>query len=292
MSPEQLTRVLVHLQTHLEADLSVGGLARVAELSPFHFEREFTRLVGEPVKGHVTRLRLERAAFRLLLHDDKVLSIALSNGFNSHETFSRAFRQRFGVSPREYRARGVMPREVGDAGMRRTEEQPLPAAKFSISRTALCSLAPVPVAYIRHVGPYEAVSDDIWERLTAWARRNRFGPNFVFFGVGWDAPGVTPTDRLRFDACIRVAQPVEASGEVGFQTLPSGLYALTTHVGPFSTLPEAYRQVFQQVMALKKVEPLGVPCIEQYHTDRIIVGAPTNRTDIYIPVRPRRPGSA
>lgn len=289
MSPEQLTRVLVHVQTHLEGGLSVGGLAGVAKLSPFHFEREFKRLVGEPVKSHITRLRLERAAFRLLLHEDKVLSIALSNGFNNHETFSRAFRRRFGVSPRDYRARGVIPREVGDAGVRRADEVPSPDAKFSISRTALCTLAPVPVAYIWQTGPYEAVSDDIWERLTAWARRNRLGPNFVFFGIGWDAPGVTPTDRLRFDACIRVSQPFKPNGEVGFQTLPSGLHALTTHVGPFSTLPVAYRQVFQQVLALKKVEPLGVPCIEQYHTDRIIVGAPTNRTDIYIPVRPRRP---
>jgi AraC family transcriptional regulator len=288
MSPEQLTRVLAHLQTHLETDLSVDGLARVAELSPFHFEREFTRHVGEPVKSHVTRLRLERAAFRLLINEDKVLSIALSNGFNSHETFSRAFRQRFGVSPRDYRTQNVIPREVGDAGVRRDDGLPSTGARFSISRTALCTLAPVPVAYIRHTGNYEAVSDDIFDRLTAWAHRNRLGPNFVFFGVGWDAPGVTPTARLRFDACIRVPRPFRASGEVGFQTLPSGPHALTTVVGPFSTHMDAYRQIFQQVLALKNVEPLGVPSIEQYHTDRVVVGAPTNRTDIYIPVRPRR----
>jgi AraC-like DNA-binding protein len=79
-------------------------LSAKASLSPAHFQRTFQALVGETPKNYVARLRLERAAFRLLIHDATLLDIALDCGFQNHETFTRAFRRRFGMPPSSYRA--------------------------------------------------------------------------------------------------------------------------------------------------------------------------------------------
>ena len=96
--------LLVYIQAHLDKDLSLAALSAKASLSPAHFQRTFHALVGETPKNYVARLRLERAAFRLLIHDATLLDMALDCGFHNHETFTRAFRRRYGMPPSRYRA--------------------------------------------------------------------------------------------------------------------------------------------------------------------------------------------
>ena len=96
--------ILVHIQAHLDEDLSLDVLSVKASLSPAHFQRTFQALVGETPRNYVARLRLERAAFRLLIHDETLLDIAVDFGFHNHATFTRAFRRRFGMPPSCYYA--------------------------------------------------------------------------------------------------------------------------------------------------------------------------------------------
>lgn len=56
---ERILRVLVHIQGHLDEVMPLDKLARVAHFSPYHFHRIFRGMVGESVKQHVRRLRLE-----------------------------------------------------------------------------------------------------------------------------------------------------------------------------------------------------------------------------------------
>jgi AraC family transcriptional regulator len=141
---ETLIPLLVHIQANLEGDLSLTALSRRAGLSPFHFQRGFKAAIGETPKAYVWRLRLERGAFRLLSHESNLLDIALECGFQNHETFSRAFRRRFGKSPGNYRewVRGQAPSwaEQGD------EELVDPSLRFEISETKVVRLRPLHVA--------------------------------------------------------------------------------------------------------------------------------------------------
>src|SRR6185295_8417384 len=100
---ERLLPVLVHIQTNLDQDLSLEALANRAGLSPFHFHRLFRSAIGETLKQYTQRLRLERAAGRLVINDATILDVALDSGFQSHETFSRQFKRRFQVTPKSYR---------------------------------------------------------------------------------------------------------------------------------------------------------------------------------------------
>jgi AraC family transcriptional regulator len=96
-------RVLQHAANHLDEDLDLVALGKIAGLSPRQLERVFGRTMGESLPGHVRRLRLERAAVRLRHSRASILTIALESGFQSHEAFTRAFRQRFGHTPAGYR---------------------------------------------------------------------------------------------------------------------------------------------------------------------------------------------
>src|SRR5262252_10971797 len=95
--------VLVHIQNHLDSPLPLDELAEVAHFSPFHFHRVFRGMVGESVKEHVRRLRLERAAHRLRFTGQPVTEIAFDAGYETHESFTRAFGVMFGEAPTEFR---------------------------------------------------------------------------------------------------------------------------------------------------------------------------------------------
>lgn len=86
-----------------EASHSVGAMARAACFSRRQFHRLMVQALGETPGTHQRRLRLDRGAWLLLTTRTTILDIALETGFESHETFTRAFRRRFGVTPSSFR---------------------------------------------------------------------------------------------------------------------------------------------------------------------------------------------
>ncbi len=150
-------RAVVAIERDLDAALSLPDLAAHACLSPFHFHRLFTAAVGEAPAEYVRRLRLERAAHELSTSDRAVAAIAREAGYGSQSAFTRAFGERFGCAPGEFRER-ERGRWSGPARERRTL-----AGRIE-------TLAPIRVAFIRHVGPYDQVRP-VFERLARWAAR-------------------------------------------------------------------------------------------------------------------------
>jgi AraC-like DNA-binding protein len=95
-----LRRVAHHIDRHLFEPLRLADLAELAAMSRFHFERVFAGYSGETPLARVRRLRLARARQQLERGDvGTVLSLALACGYDSHEGFTRAFKQQFGVAP-------------------------------------------------------------------------------------------------------------------------------------------------------------------------------------------------
>ena len=278
-----LLPLLVFIQAHLDEDLSLEVLAERSGSSASHFHAVFKAIVGETPKRHVERLRLERAAFRLLVQEATILEIALDCGFANHETFTRAFRRRFEVTPDAYRKgrrSELLAERVGRDAV--VEERP-----YALSRTTVRRLKPAHLAFIRHVGPYEEVSDSLYDRLEGWARRRgEVGPR-VWMGIGHDAPGQTAAEELRFDAALVVGEAFEGDGEVGYQWFEGGDFAVTTHAGPFGTLPAAYGEIFPRVVSLPRHELIGLPAVELYRASRVRADLELNVTEICLPVRPR-----
>src|SRR6516162_6475678 len=92
---ERILKVQLFIQRHLDEELPLDRLARVAHFSPYHFHRIFKGLVGEGVSEYVRRLRLESAAIALKTSRRGVTRIAFEAGYGTHEAFTRAFHQMF-----------------------------------------------------------------------------------------------------------------------------------------------------------------------------------------------------
>ncbi len=99
----RVTRAVRMIEEQSGTDLTLRELAMEAKLSPYHFLRTFEELTGVTPHQYARRIRLREAATRLATSKQKVLDIALDCGFGDVSNFNRAFRNEFGVSPRQYR---------------------------------------------------------------------------------------------------------------------------------------------------------------------------------------------
>lgn len=105
---EPIQKTLDYIETHTGEPLEIEQLAAIAALSPFYYQRLFSRLVKKPVREYIKLRRLAHSCKQLANKESRILDIALDCGFGSHETFTRAFKAAFGITPAEYREHPVM----------------------------------------------------------------------------------------------------------------------------------------------------------------------------------------
>lgn len=97
-----------YIEEHLAEEITIDELAKLAYLSPFYYQRLFSKLVKKPVREYIKYRRLAHAAALLPDKKRRILDIAVESGFNSHETFTRSFKEAFGITPEYYRESPVM----------------------------------------------------------------------------------------------------------------------------------------------------------------------------------------
>lgn len=287
---ERILRVLVFIQQNLDYDLSTDQLAKVAYFSPYHFHRIFSGMVGESLKEHIRRLRLERAAMRLKHTDKSVLEIALEAGYETHEAFTRAFKAVSGCSPTRFRSSKNLLFKTKPAAVRYRNGGAIRDIKLAIGGKAMQveirRLEPMRVAFVRHLGPYSEVAT-AWDKVCArLGAEGMLGPDTKFIGVCYDDPDVTEPHKIRYDACVTVDDAFEAQGDIGVQTTGGGEYAVTTHIGPYSKLGETYAGLYGRWLAESGRELRSQPCLELYLNDPEGTDPEDLLTDIYAPLEP------
>lgn len=275
---ERLNRVLVHIQKCLDEPLTINRLAQVACLSPFHFHRIFAAHVGETVAEHIRRLRLERAATRLAFTGERVTDTALGAGYETLAAFTRAFRDRFGVSPSVFRGQRL--------------ETIHPSSEHSIMRKKtvmkpeMREFPETKVLFVRRAGPYKEAAAAAWGTLCGFAYGRRLmSKDTLMIGIGHDNPEITVEDKIRFDACVTCSGNVKPEGEVGVQTIRGGRYAVFLHKGSYEELSETYRNIFADWLAASGFNLRDHPHFEVYLNRDPRRTKPENlRTEIWVPV--------
>lgn len=105
---EAIQETLEYIEANIGEPISMETLAGVAGLSPFYYQRLFSRLVKKPVREYIKLRRLARAGKVLADKNQRILDVALEFGFGSHESFTRAFKSAYHMTPDKYREHPVM----------------------------------------------------------------------------------------------------------------------------------------------------------------------------------------
>lgn len=100
---EAIQKSIDYIEEHISEEIKTETLADIAGLSPFYFQRLFSRLVKRPVGEYTKLRRLAQSANALKDKHTRIVDVAIDYGFSSHANFTRAFKEIYGITPDEYR---------------------------------------------------------------------------------------------------------------------------------------------------------------------------------------------
>jgi AraC family transcriptional regulator len=123
------------------------------------------------------------------------------------------------------------------------------------------------VAYIRHIGNYFEVKK-IWEQLCEWAGKNQlFKKDTIMLGIGYDNPETTPTDKLRYDACITIDKNIKTPDFIKTMNLPGGKYAVYRFEDVAENIAASYHKLFAEWIPQNNHIVDDRPCFEIYYNN-------------------------
>jgi AraC family transcriptional regulator len=312
----RVNRVIDYIEANISEELSLAELADVAHFSPFHFHRIFRGMVGETLNDFVQRIRVEKAAAKLVFNPRKsITEIALECGFSSSSAFARSFRETYGTSASDWRSGGHVQygknsqvdskdrQAVGNIGkdfdvsLYYTQGVTNQLWRVKMNNKEIQTNVEVQdmpelyVAYIRHIGPYKGDQElfgRLFNKLMAWAGPRgllRF-PETKVMTMYHDNPDITDENRLRTDACITVPENTQVEGEIGKMKIPAGKYA----VAHFEITPDQYQDAWNAVyggwLPESGYQPEDGPCYEVYLNDPKQYPEGKHVVDICVPVKP------
>jgi AraC family transcriptional regulator len=269
---ERIQRVVDYLAEHLDKELDLETLARVACFSPYHFHRIYRGLLGETVTETVRRLRLQRAAIDLLDRELSIDRIAGRAGYTSQAAFTRAFCAEYGEPPARYRgARRLAQHDKAENPNR-----------YQVESIVLPKLR---VAAIQHRGDYQLTSKAFERLMTVAATTGLLTSTTRTIGIYHDDPVSIPQSELRSTACITVPDQWVPSGELIQAHVEGGRYARIIHIGPYNELKTAYDWLYRTWLPDTSEEPRDLPCLEEYLNDPRQVSAKDLKTAVMMPLQ-------
>lgn len=258
---KRMKQVIAYIGMHLDEELSLEQLSSVSCFSKYHFHRLFTAYTGLSLQNYIRWLRLKRAAHQLIVEKDSIITaIALDAGFESHESFSRAFKKVCGQSPSEFRS---------DADWIAWESPPhsLPVEGEKLMTTTIKELPAKRLAVMEHHGDPMKLSDTL-DKLITWAKSQPIDlkpkPGEAF-GFGYNDPREVPPDEFRFDLALSVPKNYPLGDPVIERILPAGRYATTIHKGTRDNIGDTIYSLYRDWLPESGEELGELPCIFCYY---------------------------
>ncbi|HHQ4643672.1 TPA: AraC family transcriptional regulator [Aeromonas veronii] len=266
-------KAMDYISHHLDDNPGLDEVAAAAAISTFHFHRIFKTMVGETIAGFTRRLRMERAARRLLASPQSdITTLALAAGFSSSQNFAKAFRLHFAMSPSEYR------QQQGGNWKSKIGNDPLPFDTYDglvmlpvtehpdlLQGASVRQMPARRVAYMRRLGPYgkETCEQAHRDLLALFASDEAMTPAGTL-SLYWDIPDITDETRCRTDVCIELGPEIPAGRQLTTQTIAAGPYAVCQFIARGDQLVACWETAFRWVVG-QGLNCDDRPCYEQYH---------------------------
>ena len=108
---ESISRAIEYIEKNLTEDLKIEDIASYSFISSFYFQKGFSIICGYGVGEYIKNRRLSVAGYEVLNTDKKIIDIAMEYGYDSADSFTKAFKRFHGYTPREVRDNGAMIKE-------------------------------------------------------------------------------------------------------------------------------------------------------------------------------------
>ncbi|GAB3527122.1 AraC family transcriptional regulator [Photobacterium alginatilyticum] len=278
---QRIDQVCNYIYAHLDEELTVAELSKVAHFSKYHFHRQFCHYMGINVFKFVQQLRLKRAAYQLVFHHKtRIIDIALDAKFEYPESFARAFKKEFGQSPSEFRNQ---PNWLHWNQQYHHRERALERHM----KVDIIFFEETNVAVKEHRAAPERVNESA-SQFIEWRKSTGLSPiaSSRTFGIIYDDPKVTAPEDFRFDICGEIKQAIGTTTHgIINKTLPAGRCAVIRHHGSHDDLDSKVHYLYGQWLPESDEELRDFPCFFHYLNFFPEVAEHELITDIYLPLK-------
>ncbi len=251
-------KAIWYIESHLSEDLSLDAVAGAAGVSRFHLSRAFSVTVGRAVAAYVRSRRLSLAATALVAGATDILTVALDSGYNSHEAFTRAFRQQFGITPESVRERGTL------EGLALQEpvsmHKNVDNASVSAPRVVRSEALLIFGIGERYAGTNAGMPQQ-WERFAPHIGHIPGQRGQVAYGV------ICNTDEagsIEYVCGVEVAEfPAEPTAFTRLR-IPPQTYAVFVHAGHIATISATWQAIWNSGVSSAGLQATDGPSFEKY----------------------------
>jgi AraC family transcriptional regulator len=281
----RMLRVLDHIDQHLDHDLDLEAVSAVAAFSKFHFHRQFKATFGLSLHRYVQLARMRRAAGPLADGEGaSITEIAFDAGYETPDAFARAFRQRFGQSPSEFRKRPDWVSWLQAFGPLNRARSRLMKQTFHTDEVTLREVAPTRVALFEHRGD-PATLDTTIQRFIAWRKASGLSPkNSTTFNIWYSERRPANPADYAMDLCCGTDQPIETHGhDVRAGEIPGGRVAVLRVTGDTHNLEPAALFLYRDWLPASGEEMRDFPI----YCQRFFLDEPAGATaaELYLPLK-------
>lgn len=277
-SANPVAKALWYIENNFAGELMLDEIANVAGVSRYHVSRAFGEAIGRPITGYVRGRRLTEAAKALAAGATDILTVALEVGYGSHEAFTRAFREQFGLTPESVRAqRHVDNIELVEAvAMNHSVLKDIAEPRFESRKAFL--VAGVSARY-----DYESCGGGIP------AQWQRFAPHIgsVPGQVGTDAYGVrynSDDNGLDYLCGVEVGEFSQLPPELSRVRVPANRYAVFTHHGHISAIRSTWSTIWSKWLPKSGHQIADAPDFERYDA-RFDARSGNGEVEIWVPLK-------
>lgn len=243
-----IQRAINYVEDHLKEELDYGAVAREAACSSYYFQRIFNILCGMTLGEYIRNRRLSLAGSEIINTDRKIIDIALEYGYESPESFSRAFTKFHGVTPSECRKEGERLKVFSRLSIQITMKGGNLMENYRIVEKEAFKV-------LERVETHSIVRNENKNTIPEfWERAHRDGTvekllkqaedNTYIFGICY---GNTAQDDSTFEYAIAAKYTEGAEVPEGFrvQEIPARTWAVFECTGP---MPQAIQDMFHRIV--------------------------------------------
>lgn len=215
--------IMYYIYTHIDTDINLDTLCVDLKISKFYMHRIFKEIFGKNIYESIKAIRLQKASNLLITNKHSTISeIGNLCGYSSHSSFIRAFKDRFEMSPKEWKNGGFV--EYSRNILSESEHPALySTADFSNLEPQIVQMPVIKAYYIRHQG-YNKSMKQTWQKLHTWALSNKI-KQYKQIGLYHDNPSITHHDSCQYIACIQVEDENFKNDRLPSFLISDGIYA-------------------------------------------------------------------
>jgi AraC family transcriptional regulator len=284
---KNMNEAIKYIEENLTNDIDFKEAARRAFCSEYHFRRMFSFLTGITLSEYIRRRRLTLAAFELKDSNVKVIDIAMKYGYNSPDSFTRAFQNLHGITPSEARNNGhslkAYPRITFHLSIKGGNEMNYRIVEKEAFRIVGIKKR-VPIIF-KGVNPeisfmWKSLDDEKINKLKELSNVEPLG--LIQASTNFSEGRMEEKGEL--DHYIGVATNKECPDELTQLEVPASTWAVFEAIGPFpDTLQDVWGRIYSKWFPTSNYEQTEGPEI-LWNEDKD-VSSPTFKSEIWIPVK-------